>query len=100
MSQVLSMAASFDPAVLHTLAAPTIDGVLGNISTQVKVIGLSLAGVMILVLGIKVIVSMKGGQSLREAVQNLGVLGIGVTIIVTGAVLLTIIQTVATTTIK
>ncbi|MFD7342229.1 hypothetical protein ACFV98_40670 [Streptomyces violascens] len=100
MSQALSVVASFDPAVLHTLAAPSVDGVLGNIGNQVKIIGLALAGVMIVVLGIKVIISMKGGQSLREAIQNLGVLGLGVAIIVSGAVILTVIQSLATTTIK
>ncbi len=95
-----ALAASVDPAVWQVLAAPSVDGVLGNIGTQVKVIGLALAGVMIVVLGIKVIISMKGGQSLREAIQNLGVLGIGVAIIVSGAVILTIIQSLATNTIK
>ncbi|MFI1225949.1 MULTISPECIES: hypothetical protein [Streptomyces] len=100
MSPALSAVAAFSPASLHTLAAPTVDGVLNNIGTEVKVIGLSLAGVMIVVLGIKVIISMKGGQSLREAIQNLGVLGLGVAIIVSGAVILTIIQTLATTTLK
>ncbi|MGW7319401.1 hypothetical protein [Streptomyces sp. NPDC054865] len=87
-------------SALHTLAASSVDGVLGNIGTQVKTIGLAIAGVMILVLGIKVIISLKGGQSLREAIQNLGVLGLGVAIIVSGAVILTVVQTLATNTIK
>ncbi|MFI5749006.1 hypothetical protein ACIBBE_24440 [Streptomyces sp. NPDC051644] len=100
MSQALMAAASFDPVALRTLAAPTVDSVLNNFGGQVKIIGLALASVMIIVLGIKVIVSMKGGQSLREAIQNLGVLGIGVAIIVSGAVILTIIQTLATNTLK
>lgn len=108
MSQILS--AALDPAVvLHTLAdgssgggggAPSVGGVLGNVRNQVKSIGLIIAGLMMVVLGIKVIVSMKGGQSLREAIQNLGVLGIGVAIIVSGAVITSMIQTLATTTIK
>ncbi|MER5989223.1 MULTISPECIES: hypothetical protein [unclassified Streptomyces] len=100
MSQALSTVAALSPASLHTLAAPSVDGVLTNLGTEVKVIGLALAGLMIVVLGIKVIVSMKGGQSLREAIQNLGVLGLGVAIIVSGAVILTIIQGLATNTLK
>jgi hypothetical protein len=85
---------------LHSLAAPTVGGVLTNLGGEAKVIGLALAGLMIVFLGIKVIVSMKGGQSLREGVQNLGVLGLGVAIIVSGAVILTIIQGLATSTLK
>ncbi|HWU11064.1 MULTISPECIES: hypothetical protein [Streptomycetaceae] len=100
MSQALSTVAALSPASLHTLAAPTVGGVLTNLGTEVKVIGLALAGLMIVVLGIKVIISMKGGQSLREAIQNLGVLGLGVAIIVSGAVILTIIQGLATNTLK
>ncbi|MGW0673164.1 hypothetical protein [Streptomyces sp. NPDC002746] len=100
MSQAFLAVASFDPVVIRTLAAPTVDSVLTNLGGQAKIIGLSVAGLMIVFLGIKVIVSMKGGQSLREAIQNLGVLGIGVTIIVGGAVILTIIQGLATNTLK
>ncbi|MFJ4741291.1 hypothetical protein [Streptomyces sp. NPDC088775] len=100
MSQALSTVVALSPASLHTLAAPTVGGVLTNLGTEVKVIGLALAGLMIVVLGIKVIISMKGGQSLREAIQNLGVLGLGVAIIVSGAVILTIIQGLATNTLK
>lgn len=100
MSQTLSAFTGLSPASLHTLAVPTVGGVLTNLGTQAKVIGLALAGVMIVFLGIKVIISMKGGQSLREAIQNLGVLGLGVAIIVSGAVILTIIQGLATNTLK
>ncbi|MDW4912507.1 hypothetical protein [Streptomyces californicus] len=100
MSPALSAAAAFSPASLHMLAAPTVDGVLDNLGNEAKLIGLSLAGVVIIILGIKVIMSMKGGQSLREGIQNLGVLGLGVAIIVSGAVILTIIQTLATSTLK
>ncbi|MEU1824271.1 hypothetical protein ABZ502_17810 [Streptomyces abikoensis] len=100
MSHALAAAASVDPAVWQTLAAPTVDGVLGNIGTQFKVWALLLAAVMMTVLGVKVIISMKGGQSLREAIQNLGVLGLGVVIIVSGAVIIAMVQQFATSTIK
>ncbi|MFF2228285.1 hypothetical protein ACFVV7_33765 [Streptomyces globisporus] len=100
MSPALPAVGSFSPASLHMLAAPTVDSVLDNISVEAKVIGLSLAGVMIVALGIKVIISLKAQQSLREAIQNLGVLGIGVAIIASGAVILAIIQSLATSTLK
>ncbi|MFE3629440.1 hypothetical protein [Streptomyces goshikiensis] len=99
MSHALAAAGSVDP-VMWQLAAPTVETVLGNIGTKAKGIGLAIAGVMIIVVGIKVIISMKGGQSLREAVQNLGVLGLGVAIIACGAIILGIIQTLATSVIK
>lgn len=77
-----------DHAHFQIAADKSVDGVLTGMTTQVTVIAMSLAGLMCVVLGIKVMISLKGGQSFREAVQNLGILGLGIAIVSGGALIL------------
>jgi hypothetical protein len=85
-------------ASLEVLAADkSPEEVIASISGQMSIIAFALAGVMIIVCGIKVMVSMKGQQSFREAISNLGVLGLGVAIVSGGAIILGVVRTFVTT---
>ncbi|MFD8145100.1 hypothetical protein [Streptomyces sp. NPDC059708] len=63
------------------LAATTLEGMFGQIQTILTGIGTTVAICALLILGIRMLLSMKRGDGMREAFQGFGIIALAALII-------------------
>ncbi|MFE9257592.1 hypothetical protein [Streptomyces sp. NPDC006879] len=63
------------------LAATTLEGMFGEIQKILVTIGTTVAVIALLILGIRMLLSMKRGDGMREAFQGFGMIALAALII-------------------
>ncbi|WP_030621037.1 hypothetical protein [Streptomyces sclerotialus] len=63
------------------IAAQTMDGFFNSIESQLRAIGSMVAVIALLILGIRMLMSMKKGDGMREAFQGFGLIAVAALII-------------------